>query len=110
MQELPSSTRFAVYSDRQQELWQCASWEGVQSQLAPGQSDIFTIVPLAIVGELHMAPLGLTNMLNTGGAISRWDVADTHSNGSVQFSFKVCSSLPQSATTTALHSELFCAS
>ena len=72
MQELPTSTRFAIYSDQSEQLWNIASFEGVQCVLNAGGSDIFTIVPIQTENGVAFAPIGLTNMLNTGGSISDW--------------------------------------
>ena len=86
-QDLPRSTRFAVYSDRLQHLWNIKSYEGIQSYLKAGESDIFTIVPIHTSKQVDFAPIGLINMLNTGGAISNL----SHTASST--SFKVHGSL-----------------
>lgn len=75
------STRFAVYSDRLKQLWTVAPYEGVQSQLKAGESDILTLVPIEETGDVQFAPIGLTNMLNSGGAISQW----TNSSNAAEF-------------------------
>ena len=85
MQELPSQTRFAIYSDDRKQLWTVSSHEGVRSQLEPGRSDLFTVVPIYENDGVEFAPVGLTNMLNTGGTISGWA---PEGNGS-KFTFKV---------------------
>lgn len=86
IQDMPRGTRFAVYSDKLKQLLAVASYEGVQSRLGASASDIFTIVPLRNAGGVEFAPVGLTNMLNTGGAISQWREADT---GSSKITFQV---------------------
>lgn len=83
-QELPGNTRFAVYSDRLQQLWSIKSYEGVQSQLQAGESDIFTVVPIQAGEKVEFAPIGLTNMLNSGGAISSW----SHTASDITFKVK----------------------
>jgi len=85
VQDLPAHTRFAVYSDAKKQLWTVSSHEGVRSQLEAGRSDIFTIVPVWEGDTAEFAPVGLTNMLNTGGTISGW----TPDNGGSKFTFKV---------------------
>lgn len=87
MQDLPFSSRFAVYSDNQRKLWLLASWERVLVLLKPGQSDLFTVAPLQSNGHVDFAPIGLTNMLNAGGAILEWNAAEIASDS--EFRFKV---------------------
>lgn len=84
-QDLPASTRFAIYSDDRKQLWTVSSYEGVRSQLEGGRSDIFTVVPIWEGDRTEFAPIGLTNMLNTGGTISAWN-PDNHGS---QYNFKV---------------------
>ena len=85
VQELPTSTRFAIYSDQSEQLWDIASYEGVQCELNAGGSDIFTIVPIQAESGAAFAPIGLTNMLNTGGAISAWRM----DSGSASFKVQI---------------------
>jgi len=84
-QDLPASTRFAIYSDGRKQLWTVSFYEAVSSQLEGGRSDIFTVVPIWEGDKTEFAPIGLTNMLNTGGTISAWS-PDNHGS---QYNFKV---------------------
>ncbi|KAK9785098.1 hypothetical protein WJX73_004459, partial [Symbiochloris irregularis] len=67
---LPATQRFALYSQQQQRLEVCTLQEGLRLKLGPAQSDIVTIVPVAEhSGSPAVTPIGLTNMLNSGGAV-----------------------------------------
>ena len=86
----------------------------MQCELKAGGSDIFTIVPIQSEGKAAFAPIGLTNMLNTGGAISAWTADQSSVSFKVRHSFDwskadqcVFSLLMNSLSTIdALHSSL----
>ena len=85
MQARGKEAQFVIYSDSQRQMYRCGLLESINARLATSKSDLFTVVPLQRMGEAWVAPIGLVNMLNCGGAVSAWEV-DEAAN---KFSFKV---------------------
>lgn len=69
--------RFAVWCFEEQELHVIGGQETIDLKLSPQQSDVLTVSPLLTLPEVHdaaglpatWAPVGLTQMLNGGGAV-----------------------------------------
>lgn len=84
VQDLPAASRFAVYSDHQNHIWALGLKQNIPVSLGAGSSDMFTVVPIQQRGQLSFAAIGLTNMLNTNGAILDADFSEgSHGRGSV---------------------------
>lgn len=54
------SGRYVVYSNAQQAVWVLAAQESVSVRLSRGESDLMTVVQLAEVKGLSIAPIGTT--------------------------------------------------
>ena len=72
---------FAVYSSRSGKLSLLAFDEGIEVSLEPFNCELFTVSPLKNSSNsekvgIQFAPIGLVNMLNTGGAIKSLEYAE----------------------------------
>lgn len=70
---------FAVYSFTDHKLKLLKSSETVQVSLHPFNYELFTISPVTVLPEksIQFAPIGLVNMLNSGGAIQSMEIEKT---------------------------------
>ncbi|KAK9915311.1 hypothetical protein WJX75_007444 [Coccomyxa subellipsoidea] len=75
------SGRFVMYSDAQKALWVVDAAGATPVQLSRGESDLITIVPMTEVKGLCIAPIGLTDMLNTGASVQRFSCTAAGNNG-----------------------------
>lgn len=72
---------FAAYLDSTKELRLVGAADCVEVRLAGGGgSDIVTLSPVTEAGGVLFAPMGLTNMLNSGGALLSCSVSGGHSD------------------------------
>lgn len=62
---------FAVYMYRQKKLKLLKLSESVEITLQPFEYELLTVAPVAVLSKksVQFAPIGLVNMLNSGGAI-----------------------------------------
>ncbi|KAI3759414.1 hypothetical protein L6452_07215 [Arctium lappa] len=62
---------FAVYMDRQKTFKLLKGTESLEISLPPFNYELLTVSPVTVVGRkaVEFAPIGLVNMLNSGGAI-----------------------------------------
>ncbi|XP_028781779.1 galactinol--sucrose galactosyltransferase-like [Neltuma alba] len=62
---------FAVYMIKDHSLKLLKWWESVEISLDPFNYELLTVSPVTVLpkGSIHFAPIGLVNMLNSGGAI-----------------------------------------
>ncbi|BDA43643.1 probable galactinol-sucrose galactosyltransferase 2 [Coccomyxa sp. Obi] len=78
-----AATRYVMYSDAEKKAWVVDAAGKVSVRLSRGQSDLITVVPLNEVKGLCIAPIGLTDMLNTGASVQRFSCgAAAGANGS----------------------------
>ncbi|XP_010249424.2 PREDICTED: galactinol--sucrose galactosyltransferase [Nelumbo nucifera] len=65
---------FAVYMFQEKKLVLLKSWEQVEISLEPFNFQLLTVSPVKLLSnQIQFAPIGLVNMLNTGGAIRSLD-------------------------------------
>lgn len=69
---------FVLYSFKQKKLVLAKPTDRVQITLEPFNFELLTVSPVTILGtkSVQFAPIGLVNMLNTGGAIQSIDLDD----------------------------------
>ncbi|KAJ9152658.1 hypothetical protein P3X46_026204 [Hevea brasiliensis] len=79
---------FAMYLSQAKKLVLCNPNENIEIALEPFHFELVTISPVNIIAEksIQFAPIGLVNMLNTGGAIQ--SLAYNDSNRSVRIGVK----------------------
>lgn len=71
---LPPADRYAVWLDDTQRLVLLRRDEGVKVAVAGGACALATISPVVEVSGVAVAPIGLVNMLNSGGAVLSFSV------------------------------------
>ncbi|KAL8138036.1 hypothetical protein V2J09_004037 [Rumex salicifolius] len=76
-----NATKFAVYSYKSKNLIMLDPSQGVEITLDPFNFELLTVSPLISIPQknklvVEFAPIGLVNMLNTGGAIQSVEVDD----------------------------------
>ncbi|GAB4822550.1 hypothetical protein N2152v2_009596 [Parachlorella kessleri] len=75
---LPKAERYVAYSDKLQEvkvLGRTEAWE--LSVPGGGGHDLVTLAPITQLGEVEVAPVGLVNMFNAGGAVREFAVKES---------------------------------
>ncbi|CAK7322935.1 unnamed protein product [Dovyalis caffra] len=70
--------KFAVYSFKEKKVKLLKSSDNLEISLEPFNYELFTVSPVTVLPRklVQLAPLGLVNMLNTGGAIKSPTVID----------------------------------
>lgn len=68
---------WALYCSRTDSLRRVRFHEGMEVGLAGAACTVVTVMPLTERKGAAIAPIGLTNMINSGGAITGFDVTDT---------------------------------
>jgi raffinose synthase len=66
----PATGQWALYVNTTKQLHLVSAEEGVEVTVAAGQAAVVTIAPVSRHFGVDFAPLGLTNMLNGGGAVT----------------------------------------
>lgn len=65
----PAAARFVTHVDSTGEIKVLSRDEGLPLVLDPSESEMVTIAPLRLVGDVEMAAIGLKELLNTGFAV-----------------------------------------
>lgn len=65
---------YAVFGDADCVLRVVPAAMELPISVRPGESDVFTVSPVMEVGTAEFAAVGLINMLNAGGAITRYSI------------------------------------
>ncbi|XAR67992.1 Galactinol--sucrose galactosyltransferase [Bertholletia excelsa] len=71
-------TTFAVYMFQQQKFKLLKPSDSLEISLQPFDFELLTVSPVKVLQEksIHFAPIGLVNMLNSGGAVQSLDFDD----------------------------------
>ena len=82
MGSIHPSTWYTAAALSLQELTLLAPEGTLQLVLAGGGSDVFVVSPVRAAGDVRLAPVGLTGMLNAGGAVLACELTGAPATGS----------------------------
>ncbi|KAF9688178.1 hypothetical protein SADUNF_Sadunf02G0170100 [Salix dunnii] len=88
--QMREAEEFIVYLTQAEELLHASpKSEAIQITVQPSSFEIFSFVPIKKLGtSIHFAPIGLTNMFNSGGTIQELEYFDSEAETRVKIEVK----------------------